>query len=611
MDESRSRVRVFTALILVIFAILALRLVKLQLIDRQSHTGASQDNSMREHRVQAPRGRFFDRNGVLMVENEPTYSIFITPQYFEEETIPLLAELLSVADTTMTRQVQDAKKWSMHKRTLLRSGVSVEELGLILEQRHRLHGIDFDLTQKRRYLTQARATHALGYVREISDKTLHKRVEEGYRRGDAIGKAGLELEYESAVRGRVGAEYKMVNVKGQVVEDYLGGERNHAPVSGNELNLTLDADLQAFAESLFVGKRGGVIALDPNNGEVLAMHSAPDYNLEMFTGYLDAEVWDEVVSAPEKPLFNRVTQSVFMPGSTFKPLVALLALHAGAIDAKTKVYCGGGHPRGRGQFFACLDTHGSINVVEAIKESCNTFFFEMMRIMDVNSLNRFATSLGFGSSPSLDIAAGEIADGRIPDSTYFNSRFGPAPQFWNEGTTMNLGVGQGDLLVSPLQLARYMAALSNGGKLVSPHLVREIVNLETQEVVRPNDQMVEQVALNPVYVRLVKEGMARVVSEESDWLQIPGIDSYGKTGSAENSRADGDDSVFILAAPAQNPTIVLAVLVENAGFGSTAAGPIGSFMAERYLTGRIDPKRNWLMNLMFEKNSAPMVAKSE
>ncbi|MBT4603643.1 MAG: hypothetical protein HOC28_10945, partial [Bacteroidetes Order II. Incertae sedis bacterium] len=149
MDESRSRVRVFTALILVIFAILALRLVKLQLIDRQSHTGASQDNSMREHRVQAPRGRFFDRNGVLMVENEPTYSIFITPQYFEEETIPLLAELLSVADTTMTRQVQDAKKWSMHKRTLLRSGVSVEELGLILEQRHRLHGIDFDLTQKR------------------------------------------------------------------------------------------------------------------------------------------------------------------------------------------------------------------------------------------------------------------------------------------------------------------------------------------------------------------------------------------------------------------------------------------------------------------------------
>ena len=176
---------------------------------------------------------------------------------------------------------------------------------------------------------------------------------------------------------------------------------------------------------------------------------------------------------------------------------------------------------------------------------------------------------------------------------------------------MNLGVGQGDLLVSPLQLARYMAALSNGGKLVSPHLVREIINPETQEVLRPTNEVSEQVELNPYYVQVVKQGMSRVISEESDWLQIPGIESYGKTGSAENSRADGDDSVFILAAPAENPTIVLAVLVENAGFGSTAAGPIGSFMDERYLTGQIDPSRNWLMDLMFEKNSAPMIAESE
>lgn len=608
MDEGQNRVRIFTVLILIIFGILSLRLVKLQIVDSSSHTGESQNNSMREIRVQAPRGRFFDRNGVLMVENEPTYTLYVTPLYFDDANIAVLANLLSVADTTIARQVQAARDWSPFKRSPIRSGVTLQALGRVLEQKHRLDGIDYEVTQKRRYVTGARATHALGYVREISDAALSARRDEQYRRGDQMGQSGLELEYESVIRGQTGSEFKLVNIRGQVVDDYLGGDRDLPTISGMDLTLTIDHELQALAESLFVNKRGAVIAIDPVNGEVLAMHSAPDYDLTMFTERLDPREWNKVLTSKDKPLFNRVTQSVFPPGSTFKPLIALLALSTGAINANYTYYCDGGHPRGKSQdIFKCLGEHGSINVIEALKQSCNTFFFEMMRIVDVNSLNDLASSFGFGLAPGVDIAGSEIRGGLVPDSSYYNERYGQAPRYWNEGTTMNLGVGQGDIQVSPLQLVLYMSALANGGTLVSPHLVREMVDSKTGEKSTPEIAPGKRIELNPFYLSIVREGMQKVISEKNWWLAIPGVPSFGKTGSAQNSRGDQSDSVFIMAAPIDNPRIAIAVFVENAGYGSTAAGPIGSLMVEKYITGSIDPARTLVWDMVADNNSAPII----
>ncbi len=606
MDEGRTRIRIFIALVAIILGILTLRLGKLQLIDSSDHTGESEANAMRELRVQPARGRFFDRNGVLMVENESNFTIYVTPFYFQENTIPLLAELLTVADSTIENQYQAAKRWSSFKRSPIRTNVSFEALSRVLEHRHRLPGIDYESTQKRRYLTQARMTHAMGYVREISQSVLRAREEDGYRRGDAYGQGGLELEYESPIRGQPGANFKMVNVLGQVVGDYLGGREDLPAKSGLDLNLTIDADLQAFAESLFVGKRGGVIAMDPNTGEVLALHSAPDYDLGMFTQRLDPEVWEEVRTHVDRPLYNRVTQSVLAPGSTFKPLIALLALQEGAISRYEEYYCGGGHPRGNGEVFSCLAEHGSINVVEALMHSCNTFFFEMMKRIDVNSMNRLATAFGFGSKPFLDIATSEIQAGLVPDSAYYNRNFGERGG-WNVGWIMNLGVGQGELMVSPLQLVRYLSALANGGTLVTPHLVRSLVDSESGEITA-SEYPSTTLDLNQTYVGIVKEGMRLVIQEKSLWLEIPGITSIGKTGSAQNPRHEDDDSIFIIAAPAENPQIAIAILIENAGYGSTVAGPIGSFMAERYLKGFVDytPARRDLMDLMFTQNSAPL-----
>ena len=606
MDESRSRVRIFSAIILIVLATLSLRLVKLQLVDNQSHTGASENNSMREHRVQAPRGRFFDRNGVLMVENEPAYSLFVTPNYFDDENIPLLADLLQQPDSVIATQIALARKYSIHKRSIVQSNLSLEELGRVLEYRHVLGGIDYDITQKRTYKTDARTTHLMGYVREISPAKLKEKTDGTYKRGDAIGQSGLELEYESFIRGQAGADFKMVNRKGQVVDKYLGGKMDKAAVSGLDLTLTLDADLQAFAESLFVNKRGGVIAMDPNTGEVLAMHSAPDYDLNEFATRLDPKTWNTLLNSPEQPLFNRVTQSVLAPGSTFKPLVALMALSEGTIDENYTFNCGGGHPIGGGKFFKCLAKHGRLNVVDAIKESCNTFFLEMMRIHSVDTLHKYAAMFEFGEAPYLDVSRSEIRSGLVPSSEYYDRKLGKGK--WTQGTAMNLGIGQGELQISPIQLVRYVSALATGGKMVTPHLVKKMVNHQTGEVTIPEFEAPNQIPLNQTYVGIVKHGMRRVVTEESPWLEIPGITSIGKTGSAQNPRNGKDDSLFIFAAPADNPQIAIAVIVENAGFGSGAAGPIGSFMAERYLTGRINPSRDIYMKSMMSRHSASLAS---
>jgi len=302
-------------------------------------------------------------------------------------------------------------------------------------------------------------------------------------------------------------------------------------------------------------------------------------------------------------MFNRATQSTLSPGSTFKPFIALMALHEGVITPNSTVHCPGYHPRGGRGSFRCLDTHGTISVLEAIETSCNTFFFEMMKRIDVNTFSRWAHRFGFGERPDIDIPAAEIATGNVPDSAYFNDAYGVGD--WNVGTPMNMGIGQGDVNVTPLELVRYVSAIAMGGALPTPHVVKRMVHSETGEVIESPARETEQLDVNPAYLELVRSGMRRVISETSTWLEIPDVPMAGKTGTAENSRGE-DDSVFIMFAPVDDPQIAIAVLVENIGYGSTMAGPIASFMAEKYLTGSISPKRQWLWQGVMDAKSDPL-----
>ncbi len=604
MDENRPRTNIFLALIAVILGVLILRLAQLQLLDSTAYSGESRSNASRIERILPARGAIYDRNGTLMVDNEPAYSVLVTPLYWDTSRVAMLADLLGLPDSTIANRVQRARKWSYFRPSLIERGITFDVLARVQENKRHLPGISYEVDQRRKYLTRARASHALGYVRQISENDLARHVESGYQSGDLIGQMGIERSQESIMRGEPGRKISLVNVRGQRVESWMGGQEDLLPKSGYNVELTLDSDVQAFAESLFVNKRGALVALDPRNGELISLVSAPDYDLGELTGKITPERWRYLTKSEEKPIFNRATSSRLMPGSTLKPFIALMALQEGAITPNETYYCPGGHPRGRGKTMKCLAEHGNIAVKAAIRESCNTFFFEMMRRIDVNTFSRYAHGFGFGNRVAIDIS--EQDPGLIPDSAYYDRAYGV--RRWNVGTPMNLGVGQGDVGVTPMQLARYVAAIANEGRLVTPHLVRELHQPLTGDVVRGDWESTESIHVNPAYFDVVKRGMAEVISKKDSWLLIPGVSSAGKTGTAQNSRGE-DDSVFIMFAPVDNPVIAIAAVVENAGYGSTAAGPIASLVAERYLTGTT--RRAWILKMAMDRVSDPLPARQK
>ncbi|GIV59547.1 penicillin-binding protein 2 [Rhodocaloribacter litoris] len=603
MEDYRIRIRIFIGLILVVLSILGLRLFQLQVLDASAYTGESRSNAIREVRVLPARGVMYDRNGVLMVDNEPTYTITLTPRYFDRSRIGLLAGLLGVPDSVVARKLDEARAWSAFKPSPSFREVPFDVLSRILEHRDELPGVEYEVVPKRRYLTKARAAHALGYVREIARSELERRRADGYRQGDLIGQAGLEKHYEAALRGQLGIEYKQVNVHGLVVRPYRDGREDRPPVNGFDLHLTLDHRVQALAESLFVGKRGAAVALDPKTGGVIAFVSKPDFDPDLFSRAVPRETWQYLTQSPDKPMFNRATMSGMPPGSTWKPFMALMALQEGIITENTIITCPGGYRLG-GRVFRdhAGHAHGPINVRQAIQHSCNTFFFTVMMRTDVNTWSRWAKRFGFGRRIPMDIA--EQDPGLIPDSSYYNRTY---PRGWTAGYTINLGIGQGDMVVTPMQLARYVAAVANGGTLVTPHLVDRLEHPETGEVRRPDLPEPERIPIDPKYFEVVREGMRRVMEAGTGrGVQIPGIPSGGKTGTAQAPGGRKDHSLFIMFAPVEDPRIALAVLVENGGFGASQAAPIASLMAEQYLTGQISPQRTWLIQRLMSLQSEPL-----
>lgn len=608
MEEYRIRVRIFIGIIFVVIGILGLRLGQLQLLDQDDFTAESRNNAIRENRVIPARGSVIDRNGVLMVSNQPSYNILFTPRYFDEEKIPLVADLLEVPDSVVVQKLKEARAWSGFRPSRSFTGVSFGVFSRVQENQYRLSGVTYEIVEKRSYPTSANASHALGYIREVSGEHLGRLEEQYperlYRQGDLVGQTGVERRYENYLRGIPGSAFKLVNVHGREIKSYQDGAEDHSPEGGYTMHLHMDSRVQALAESLFVNKRGGAVAIDPNTGGIIALVSKPDFAPEYFSSRLDSATAAYLFQSNEKPLLNRATTNLMPPGSTWKPFMSLMALQEGLIRPGQTVRCGGGHPLGRGRFFSCMGVHGPLTVESAIQHSCNTFFFEMMYRTDIETFNRYAHLFGFGERAPTDI--GEQAPGLIPDSAYFNRFAGEGK--WGPGWTLSLGIGQGNMGVSPLQLARYVAAVGNRGTLYPPHLVAQLVNPETGTVTYPDLPTPERMPIEPQYFDMVKEGMRRVMEAGTGRLaQIPGIPSGGKTGTAQSPHGR-DDSVFIMFAPWDNPQIALAVQCENAGFGGDCAAPIASLMAELYLKGEIpdSPAKTIRMRRALSARSEPL-----
>jgi penicillin-binding protein 2 len=581
---SPQRRKALTAVVLVIFGVLILRLYQLQLLYHGELDKKSEENSVRALIREPIRGYMFDRNGKLIVDVGPSYSITLAPFEFDKATFPMLSSLLKIDSLTLEERIARARTYSPFLPSRIRRDVDIRTLALIEEHLPVLRGISYEIESKRVYPTAVHASHLFGYRREISDAQLAQ-LSEYYRQGDLVGIAGLEARYESRLRGEKGYEFVSVNARGQIIGSFEDGKRDVTPREGSDLLLSIDIGLQAFAESLMThGNYGGaIVAMDPTNGGILALVSKPDFNPSVLSGVTPAELWSQLQNDPAKPLFNRASLTRYPPGSTFKMVLAAAALQEGVIDENYRIRCTGGFRFGD-RVFKDLHVHGSVNIVEAIQRSCNVFFYQLILKVGFDKWTEYGRRFGFGQATGTD--TGEETAGLLPSAAYYDTRYGKGK--WTQGFLISLAIGQGELGVSPLQMARYAAALANGGTLVQPHAVQFIRNKSTNKIEEvPHTS--SAVGLSPHVMALIREGMQRVVHAPGGTgglARIPGVISAGKTGTAENPHGE-DHAWYVGFTPFESPKIAVAVMLENSGFGGAKAAPVAGLLMEKYLYGQL------------------------
>lgn len=572
--------------VIAIVAVLFIRLYMLQLYSYEEYAGESERNSVRMITTEPVRGYIFDRNGKLVVDDGPSFTITVTQSEFYNYNVGELATLLDLDPSTLqdriNRGVVNAR--SRFTPVKVKRDIDFGTLSSIEEHLFQLPGVSYDVESKRIYVGPARASHLLGYCKEIGEGQLAK-YGERYKLGDLIGSSGIEASYEKILRGQKGKEFISVNAKGQVIGKYDGGKEDVPPREGSDLILSVDFGLQAYAESLMTHYKGAFVALDPQNGGVLAMVSAPDYDPSIFSGVTPPSEWDGLNNDPDKPLFNRATMTLYPPGSTLKMVLAAAALQDGIIDKNWRITCPGGFRFGN-RFFKCTHVHGSVNIVDAIEKSCNTFFYQLILKVGLDRWNEYARKFGFGKKTSVDIDE-EVA-GLVPSTSYYDREYGKGR--WTQGFVVNLGIGQGEIGVSPLQMAQYAAALANGGVIYQPrivHYIRDKVTNKLEEVSHTSTDL----GISPKVMAIIREGMRRCVESPGgtgSLARIPGIMVGGKTGTAENPHGE-DHAWFVGFAPFDHPKIAVACIVENAGYGGTKAAPICGQVMERYLLGEHQP----------------------
>lgn len=577
-DKRRTLYLLISLLFLFFFA----RLYQLQMIYRDEYGEKSKENSVRTIPREPVRGYMYDRTGRLVVDNRPAFTVTIMPFEFDKHNIDYLASILALEPGFIRERLEKGEAFSRFVPVKIKRDVDFRTLSSIEENRERLSGVDYQVESKRVYTTNAHATHVLGYTKEISETQLQAHVGD-YLPGDVIGSSGLEARYEEALRGQKGAEFSTVNVRGQVIGRFESGKSDVPPIEGNDLILTMDFGLQAFAESLMADKRGALVALDAHDGGILAIVSKPDYDLSMFSGVTSADLWRVLNTDEAAPMFNRATLSRYPPGSTFKMVLVAAALERKIVSPTWRITCGGSFRVGK-KIFKDLHVHGSVDMIEAIQKSCNVYFYQLMMKTGLDNWSHYGEEFGFGQLTGIDVT--EENPGLLPSTEYMDKKYGTGG--WTKGYLPSLGIGQGDVGVTPLQAACYCVALATMGEYYQPHLVAATVNKlthMTDSLTFPS----RTISLAPDTWRVIREGMRRVVEEPGgtgSLARVKGIQVAGKTGTAQNPPYP-DHGWFVGFAPFEHPKIAIAALIENAGFGGTAAAPVVGMCIERYLYGRL------------------------
>jgi len=562
------------ALIGIVAFFYGMRLFQMQVLNTDKYDEKSSSNSIKALEQIPLRGVFYDRNMNLLVENTPAYTVRIFPSEYDPKANKFLEGVLGLDSGYISSQLYKNRIYSKFVPLKIQRGASFEAIGWIEENIDNLPGVDYIIEMQRNYPKGIMGSHVFGYSKEISQKQLD--ISDGfYIPGDLIGYTGLERSYEKFLRGKKGFNYVLVDSRRREIGKFKEGLKDLSSIKGDDLVLGIDLDVQKALEESLLGKVGAGVAIEPSTGEILALASSPDFDLNQFSYVTSKEYLSQLLSDEKKPQFNRATSSKHPPGSTFKILCAIAGLETGVINENSTLYCAGGFTYGR--FFKCHGSHGSINVVHAIEKSCNAFFYQLIFKIGLNRLADYAERFGMGKRTGVDIM--EEVKGLIPRTSYYEQVYG---KNWPQGILVSLGIGQGEIGVTPLQLAHYTALVANNGKSFTPHIVRGFLDenkkLHTLKFKEVNTGVSQKT------FDLVKEGMFLVVNGAgtATAIRMSEIKICGKTGTAQNPHGQ-DHALFIGYAPAENPKIAVAVLIENVGFGGTHAAPIAKRMIEAYL----------------------------
>jgi penicillin-binding protein 2 len=566
-------------IIAAVFLLLGSRLYVLQIVDQQQYGKDAERNSVRKIVVMAPRGLMYDRNGKVLVDNIPSYTLTIIPKKFDRANLSAIASLIDEDTTYITGILDKQTGTNRFNPAIIKRNINFKLISYIEENRDRLSGVDYQVEALRTYPAGVRGSHMFGYVNEISDEQLEKQPDNYYKQGDLVGVTGLEKFYELNLRGEKGLKLVTADVNGRILGSYNDGKDDVNPKNGEDLMLSVDGDLQAYAEKLLGNRRGAIIAVDPRNGEVLCLVSKPDFDLTIFTGDKKNKDFSFVFNDQSHPLFNRVTQTKYPPGSTWKMMMSLAGLGSGKITTSSTIACGGSFTFGN-RTFGDHGAYGNIGVSRALEVSSNVFFYKLSLLIGLENYTKFAKIFGFGNKTGIDLP--NETTGLLPSEEYFNKVYGEGK--WGQGLLVSLGIGQGELGVSPVQMVAYTAAIAMNGLYTTPHLVRDIKNISTGK----NETLTfpsRKIDLPQSYFDVVKKGMYLVVNGGGTAKNIKNDEFTiaGKTGTAQNTNAN-NHSWFVGFAPFNDPQIAVCVMGENQGWGNEFAAPIAASIIVRYLS---------------------------
>jgi penicillin-binding protein 2 len=609
MQYLEGRRYVVLAIFTLVGLLFASRLFYLQVLDDSYKTAADRNTLQRQ--VQVPyRGLIYDRHDSLMVSNTPVYDLMVVPREVKHLDSAKFCQLMQMPLEDLRLGLRAAKVYSRVRPSPLIQNLSTPELASINDNLINFPGFRVQARMARAYRTQNLA-HALGYVGSITPKLLESPKYAHYSPGENVGISGLESYYEPVLMGRRGVQYRLVNVRGIDKGAFRGGQFDTLSQAGQDLHLSIDAGLQAYGEKLLAGRRGWIVALDPKTGEILCFVSAPHYVPEMLTGKGMGNRYMDLLRNPDRPLFDRPLMATFPPGSVFKLVNELVAMQMGVVTPATGFPCDQ-------HLVHCTHRHEyPSNVNIAIKQSCNPYFYQVMRAAVVRgqSPNRFEDArlgLGqwqkmvktFGLGEKLGVDMGHEKRGLIPSPEFYDKLRGY--HHWNFKTVYSLSIGQGEIGITGLQMANVLATIANRGYYITPHFVRSI-GASGQPL--PQYRERHYTAVDTALFKYLIPGMQQVVDGRGGTgsfasLAQYGISVAGKTGTVQNSHGE-DHSTFAAFAPANDPKIAIAVFIENAGFGGTAAAPAAGLMMEKYLRGWVRPGRkrweDWVMYGDFSK----------